>query len=154
SVLLNGKISDSGLTVTSNIYGNLKIKFVGNDALEIRGEMSNIVVDIDEIDCNGNNINIEKGSKLNITINRFIGLEFNYVFSLSHSCEVYDEIKEKIETPPMTSDTIGCNIIRLQNNFQGTFVITCPYVFIGDSVHGESGVFLRETNRTGSSGFV
>src|SRR5699024_3710236 len=40
SVLLNGKISDSGLTVKSNIYGNLKIKFVGNDALEIRGEMS------------------------------------------------------------------------------------------------------------------
>ena len=146
-VLVTGQLTDNAVGVSCNILGNLSLVFAGNNPISITGIDSDVSIQMDTIQSTGNGIRVEPGignsCTFSLVARRIVGQQVNYFITCDGISKIFIDIKESMETPATTSDTIQFKGIFI-SHFEGEFYFKCPKVYIGNSIFAGGGIFFEE----------
>lgn len=146
-VTVTGQLTDNGATVSCNVLGNLSLTFTGNNPINITGINSDVSIQMDTIHSTGNGVRVEPGlgnsSTFSLVAKRITGQQINYFITCDGVGKIFIDIKESMETPATTSETIQFKGIFI-SEFAGEFYLKCPKVYIGNAIFEGGGVFFEE----------
>jgi hypothetical protein len=146
--IVQGVITDSGSLVVCNIGGFGSIINPAGKGISISGNGSTVNANFEKISSTDVNIEVRPGAgnraDVTVTAKSLVGTTINYVVTAGGGANVSVTVFDKIET----AATFDGTVFEHRQSFEGTFIINCPKILIGNSVEPLAGQLYADFEST------